>query len=84
MEDLRTSRAELAVIKAVQAALAAFAFIAMGGLGSLLAGQWADRLGRENITIASMAVSGICCLLMGWLLAAPVCHGDPDGSCSNQ
>lgn len=57
---------------AVQAALAAFALIAMGGLGSLLAGQWADRLGRENITIASMTVSGICCLLMGWLLAAPV------------
>ena len=57
---------------AVRAALAAFALIAAGGAGAVLAGKWADRLGRENITIASMAVSGACCLLMGWLLAAPL------------
>ena len=38
----------------------AFGAIAAGGLGSVLAGRWADRLGRERITIWSMAVSGIC------------------------
>lgn len=57
---------------AVRAGLSAFGLIAAGGLGAVLAGRWADRLGRENVTIASMAVSGACCLVMGWLLAAPV------------
>ncbi|MYH51014.1 MAG: MFS transporter, partial [Gammaproteobacteria bacterium] len=36
-----------------------------------LAGTWADRLGRERVTIWSMAVSGACAAVMGWLLAAP-------------
>jgi MFS family permease len=54
------------------AGLSAFGLIAAGGVGAVLAGNWADRLGRENVTIAAMAVSGACCLLMGWLLAAPV------------
>ncbi|WP_331055617.1 MFS transporter [Longimicrobium sp.] len=49
----------------------AFAVIAVGAVGSVLAGRWADRLGRERITIWSMAVSGACALLMGWLFAAP-------------
>ncbi|HYJ79195.1 MAG TPA: MFS transporter [Longimicrobiaceae bacterium] len=48
-----------------------FAVIAMGGVGSVLAGAWADRLGRERITIAAMAVSGACALAIGWLLDAP-------------
>jgi MFS family permease len=50
----------------------AFAVIGMGGVGSVLAGAWADRLGRERITIWAMAVSGACALLIGWLLHAPV------------
>ncbi len=50
----------------------AFAVIGMGALGSVLAGTWADRLGRERVTIWAMAVSGACALLMGWLLHAPV------------
>ena len=37
----------------------------------MLAGTWADRLGRERVTIWSMAVSGTCAAVMGWLLAAP-------------
>jgi MFS family permease len=49
-----------------------FSVIAMGGLGSVLAGAWADRLGRERITIWSMMVSGACSLVMGWLLNAPL------------
>jgi MFS family permease len=47
-----------------------FAIIAIGGLGALLAGHWADRIGRENVTIASMAMSAACALVMGWLLHA--------------
>jgi MFS family permease len=50
----------------------AFAVIGMGALGSVLAGTWADRLGRERVTIWAMGVSGACALLMGWLLHAPV------------
>jgi MFS family permease len=61
-----------AAAQALHAGLAAFGLIAAGGAGAVLAGKWADRLGRENVTIASMAVSGACCLVMGWLLAAPV------------
>lgn len=49
-----------------------FGVIAMGGAGCVLAGSWADRIGRERITIAAMAVSGSCSLVMGWLMNAPV------------
>ncbi|HEX6370843.1 MAG TPA: MFS transporter [Longimicrobium sp.] len=49
----------------------AFAVIGAGAVGSVLAGRWADRLGRERITIWAMAASGACALLMGWLLSAP-------------
>jgi MFS family permease len=47
------------------ASLAAFATIGAGGLGSLLAGQAADRLGRTTVTILSLLISGLCCLLAG-------------------
>lgn len=50
----------------------AFGVIGMGGVGSVLAGAWADRLGRERITIWAMAVSGACALGIGWLLHAPL------------
>lgn len=53
------------------ASLAAFAVIAIGGAGAVLAGSWADRLGRERVAIAAMVVSGACALIMGWLMAAP-------------
>jgi MFS family permease len=52
--------------------LVGFAVIGMGALGSVLAGTWADRLGRERVTIWAMAISGACALLIGWLLHAPV------------
>jgi MFS family permease len=57
------------------AALTAFVLIAAGGAGSLVAGKFADRLGRTVVTSASMAVSGGCCIVSGlffggnpWLL----------------
>ena len=54
------------------AALIAFGAIAAGGIGCVVAGRWADRLGRERITIWSMAVSGACALVIGWLTSLPV------------
>jgi MFS family permease len=52
------------------AALAAFAVIAVGGVGSVLAGLLADRVGRTTITIVSLVVSGGCALLIGPLYGA--------------
>lgn len=54
-----------------RAGVVGFSVIAAGGVGSVLAGRWADRLGRERITIQAMAASGACALAMGWLLRAP-------------
>jgi MFS family permease len=45
----------------------AFAVISMGGLGSLLAGQLADRVGRTTVTILSLVISGACCIIAGLL-----------------
>ncbi|MGK7312472.1 MAG: MFS transporter [Candidatus Longimicrobiales bacterium M2_2A_002] len=38
----------------------------------MVAGQWADRWGRERVASAAMVISGACALAMGWLLAAPL------------
>jgi MFS family permease len=58
---------ELAGIGPAWASLVAFATIAAGGLGSLVAGQLADRLGRTAVTIASLVISGACALGAGLL-----------------
>jgi len=59
------------------ASYAAFATIAAGAAGSVVAGVAADRVGRSVVTSVSMIVSGACCLLAGlvfggapWLVAA--------------
>jgi MFS family permease len=57
---------------ALYAKLAAFATLAAGALGCLLAGIAADRVGRTAVTIAAMAVSGCCALGVGFLFG-----GDP-------
>ncbi len=49
------------------ASMATFAVVAVGGIGSLLAGRWADQLGRTAITIGSMAISATCALFIGFL-----------------
>jgi MFS family permease len=62
----------------VAAAVVAFAVIGVGGLGSLLAGQLADRWGRSRTTIVSMVASGTCAVLIGFffgqspLLVTPI------------
>ncbi len=53
------------------AAIAAFAVIAAGGLGSLAAGWLADRWGRTRTTIVSLVASGLCALGIGLLFGAP-------------
>ena len=53
------------------AALAAFAVVGVGAVGSVLAGRLADRVGRCRITIWSMAVSGSCAVLAGFVTSSP-------------
>lgn len=54
------------------ASLIAFGTIAIGGVGAVLAGLAADRLGRTTITSASMVASASACLAAGVLFGAPV------------
>ncbi|MBT8420884.1 MAG: MFS transporter [Gammaproteobacteria bacterium] len=54
------------------ARLAGFASVAAGGLGALLAGIYADRLGRTLVTGLSLAVSGLCCVVAGFLFDDPL------------
>jgi MFS family permease len=54
------------------ARVAGFSVIAIGALGCVLAGRFADRLGRTTVTIASLVVSGGCCLLVGFFFASPL------------
>lgn len=49
------------------ASLTAFAVIGAGGIGSLLAGKLADRIGRTTVTSVSLLVSGLCSLSIGML-----------------
>ena len=51
--------------------LAGFSFVGVGALGSILAGIWADRLGRTFIASWSLAVSGCCTLVAGFFSHSP-------------
>lgn len=59
-------------VQPVWASLTAFAVIAVGGLGSLVAGKLADSLGRTVVTSVSLLISGACAVLIGQLYG-----GDP-------
>jgi len=69
--DLFARRGADAVAATARAGLVGFAVIAAGGVGSVLAGRWADRLGRERVTVWAMAASGACALAIGWMVDAP-------------
>lgn len=58
---------KLTGVSSAWASAATFAVIGVGGLGSLLAGKLADRLGRTTLTIASLLISGSCAILVGFL-----------------
>jgi MFS family permease len=45
----------------------AFAIIGAGAAGCVIAGQWADRIGRTKVINASLVVSGACSLIVGFL-----------------
>lgn len=47
-----------------------FFAIAMGGVGSVIAGQVADRIGRTTVTSISMLISGGCALIIGQFFGA--------------
>lgn len=53
------------------ASLGAFAVVAAGGIGCVVAGALADRLGRTTLTIAAMALSGGSAVLAGVVFGAP-------------
>jgi MFS family permease len=53
------------------ARLAGFGAIAMGSIGSVVAGTLADRLGRTTVTTFSLILSGLCALSIGTFMARP-------------
>jgi MFS family permease len=52
------------------AKLLTFATVAVGALGCLFGGAFADRLGRTTLTMGAMAISGTCALLAGFAFGA--------------
>ncbi len=53
------------------AKLTAFAAIAAGGIASVFAGLAADKVGKAEVAISAMAVSGICAVLTGLTFGGP-------------
>ena len=53
------------------ASLGAFLVVAAGGIGCVVAGAIADRLGRTTVTMAVMAVSGTSAIVSGLAFGAP-------------
>jgi MFS family permease len=61
-----------AVISATAlAGAAAFGAIAVGAIGSVIAGVYADRIGRERVAMAAMVLSAMCAMTIGWLTTLP-------------
>lgn len=52
--------------------LLAFTTIAIGGIGSVWGGLFADKRGREKLVSISLFMSGSCCLLSGVLFGGPI------------
>jgi MFS family permease len=52
------------------AEVASFLVIGCGALGCVVAGLLADRIGRTVVTSGAMAISGSCCLLIGFAFGA--------------
>ena len=57
---------------AAMAGVIAFSVIAVGGVGSVVAGVLADRLGRTAITSGAMIASGSMAILAAFLFDAPL------------
>ena len=52
------------------AELGSFLVIGCGAAGCVIAGLFADRIGRTIVTSAAMIISGSCCLLIGFFFGA--------------
>ena len=52
--------------------LLAFATIAVGGLGCVWGGLFADKRGRERLVSISLLMSGSCCVISGFLFGGPI------------
>ncbi len=63
----RESFAVRGLARPALAEMIAFLVIGSGFVGCILAGLAADRVGRTAVTSVAMAVSGACCLLIGFL-----------------
>jgi MFS family permease len=50
--------------------IASFLVIGCGAIGCVVGGLFADRIGRTTVTSWAMAVSGSCCLIIGFLFGA--------------
>ena len=66
------SFAAAGLVDAAAASLTAFGVVAIGGIGSAVAGAIADRVGRTTTTIVAMATSGTSAIVAGILFGAPV------------
>jgi MFS family permease len=55
----------------ISAGVVTFLIVASGALGCLVGGWAADRIGRTAVTIASLAVSGTCALVIGFAFGGP-------------
>jgi len=53
------------------AEMASFFTIGFGAAGCIVAGILADRMGRTLVASLAMAISGTCCLIIGFLFGAP-------------
>jgi MFS family permease len=51
--------------------VATFLVIAIGGLGCYIGGVVSDRWGRTTLTMAAMALSGLCALVIGFTFGGP-------------
>ncbi|MBT3703390.1 MAG: MFS transporter [Alphaproteobacteria bacterium] len=54
------------------AGLVTFLVVGVGTLGALFGGLLADRLGRTTLTMAAMAISGICAIAIGFLFGGNI------------
>jgi MFS family permease len=66
-------RASLALSgdKPLYAEAASFLVIGSGAVGCIVAGRLADRIGRTIVASVAMALSGACCLIIGFLFGGP-------------
>src|SRR5690242_8331508 len=58
--------------KQILAEAGSFLVIGAGAIGCVVAGLIADRVGRTVVTSVAMAISGSCCLLVGFLFGGSV------------